>query len=327
MPLPPVRFPLRDALLSLQESAQGLPSVRTATANAAQASMSGPLKVHQTEKSRALKKVGKARRKGEYAPSWGFAEERALQTPRAPAECDRPKTAPKSVPSAVSRQKADMLRSAQDSATSTWPTVEKSQSTPDLHGGVSQMSALSGGSAGIFSEIRPTWTSAARTVLGHSRRMATSKNLDSSVEEDEPLAQLSKDSSWCGMSLASNRFMPRPVKDWAGKGLEFTDGGLGIGDRFDLEVKNNSRRSPGMVYEQSSYGSVSVWKPQASQPTKQVESRHVSAEAHRMGARRDPQRRHERQPGPGYYELPGFTDELLRKVAKRPGTKARPVQA
>ena len=27
------------------------------------------------------------------------------------------------------------------------------------------------------------------------------------------------------------------------------------------------------------------------------------------------------QPGPGYYDVPGFTDELLRKVAKRPAVK------
>jgi len=322
-PLPPVRFPLRDALLSLQESAQGPLSARTAAAQAKSLSTSGPFIVSHTAKSRALKKVGRARRKGEHM-NWGYAEERPLGTPRAPPEADRPATAPKSVPSAASRSKLEMIRTAQESGTETWPAiVEKSQSAPDLHGGPSHMSAGSVGMASTtgFGEIRPTWTSAARTVLGHSRRQAMKAKQGLDSEDDGPPGGLSRDSSWCGMSLASKRDVPRPVKDWAGRGLEFTDSGLGIGDRFDLDIIQASRRSPGPVYDQVSFGSVALFKPQASQPTKQPESRHTSAEAHKMGARRNISKKYQRQPGPGYYDLPGFTDELLRSIAKRPSNK------
>ena len=56
-------------------------------------------------------------------------------------------------------------------------------------------------------------------------------------------------------------------------------------------------------------------------PTKQPLSQHFSAASAPFGARRDPQKKYERQPGPGYYDVPGFTDELLRKVAKRPAVK------
>lgn len=329
MPIAPVHFPLREALMNLQASAQGPPSARTAMAQAQTAGQVGPYKVHNTEKTRAQKKIGRMKRRGEHL-QWGYAEERPLLTPRAPEECDRPKSAPKSVPSAATRTRVGMLKLAETAGQSGWPVIEKSQSAPDLHAGPSVMSGTSaGGSGTTMSDIRPTWTSAARAVLGHTRRAATEKRKghdqggDSSQEEPQgELAGLSMDSSWCGMSLASNRFIPKPVKDWASKGLEFTDGGMGIGDRFDLEIKNLARRSPGFVYEQQKYGSVGLWKSQASQPSKQSESRHFSAETHRMGARRDPQRRHERRPDPGHYELPGFTDELLRNIAKRPGKRA-----
>ena len=46
--LPPLRFPLREALLSLQQSAQGPPSVRTALAESASLGSLGPYKVSST---------------------------------------------------------------------------------------------------------------------------------------------------------------------------------------------------------------------------------------------------------------------------------------
>jgi hypothetical protein len=42
-----------------------------------------------------------------------------------------------------------------------------------------------------------------------------------------------------------------------------------------------------------------------------------------MGARRDTQKRVDRaRPGPGTYELKGFTDEILQKAARRPKLQA-----
>ncbi|CAJ1388564.1 unnamed protein product [Effrenium voratum] len=297
--LPPLRFPLREALLSLQQSAQGPPSVRTALAESASLGSLGPYKVSSTEKSRALKKIGRLKRRGEHLGR-GYAEERPLSTPR-PAE--RPKTVPKSVPSAVSRNKLEMVRFAQDAASITWP-MEKSISAPNLNSPAHEVS---------LGDIPQTWTSAARAVLGHGRRHATQPS-----NEEPPPAGLSRDSSWCGASLATLPGLPKVVKDWAITGLEFTDGGLGIGSRDNPEVTNLVKRSPGFNYDVKS-GNVGLWNPHASLPTKQPLSQHFSAASARMGARRDVQKRYERRPGPGYYDVPGFTDELLRKIAKRPG--------
>eukprot|EP00933_Yihiella_yeosuensis_P033904 TRINITY_DN27500_c0_g1_i1.p1 TRINITY_DN27500_c0_g1~~TRINITY_DN27500_c0_g1_i1.p1 ORF type:complete len:404 (-),score=66.43 TRINITY_DN27500_c0_g1_i1:225-1436(-) len=335
LPLPPVRFPLRDALVSFQESTDRPPSYRTAAAMARSASESaaGSFKVTQTAKSRALRKVGKMRRKGQYAPSWGYAEEPAMSTPRAPAECDRPKTAPKSLPSAATKGKHSRLRAAEAAGGEMFQPIEESQSTPDLHAstasdGFQGAKSMSRTMSCTFDDIRPTWTSAARAVLGHSRRVASTRKAqkgnasaeDLAADDALPQGSLVVDASWAGMSMSSNRLAPRPVKEWAGKGLEFTDGGLGIGDRFDLDIKVAARRSPGCVYEQQSFGSVSRWNAQTSpsMPTKQPESRHTSAEAHRMGVRREIVRKSQRQPGPGYYELKGMVEELYHKNSKRP---------
>ena len=50
-------------------------------------------------------RIGRLKRRGEHIGR-GYAEERPLHTPRPPPESERPKTVPKSVPSAVSRKKA-----------------------------------------------------------------------------------------------------------------------------------------------------------------------------------------------------------------------------
>ena len=55
--LPQLRFPLREALLSLHDSVNEPPSVRTALADSASLATLGPYKVSSTEKSRALKKI------------------------------------------------------------------------------------------------------------------------------------------------------------------------------------------------------------------------------------------------------------------------------
>ena len=140
---------------------------------------------------------------------------------------------------------------------------------------------------------------------------------------DAPPAGLLQDTSWCSASLSSFPGLPKPLKDWAimaSSGLEFTDAGFGLGDRENPEVKNLIKRSPGFNYEVKC-GNVGLWNSDASLPTKQPLSQHFSAASAPFGARRDPQKKYERQPGPGYYDVPGFTDELLRKVAKRPAVK------
>ena len=55
---PQLRYPLRDALLALNDSVHGPPSVRTACAESQQLASPGPYKVGSTEKSRALKRTG-----------------------------------------------------------------------------------------------------------------------------------------------------------------------------------------------------------------------------------------------------------------------------
>ena len=129
-PLPSLQFPLRDALQALQESANGPPSVRTALMHSASAGARGPYKVGNTAKTRALRKIGRIKRRGEHLGG-GYAEQRPMSTPRAPPECDRPRSVPKSVPSAVSRSKVEMIQYAQDVAIQSWPQVQKSQSTPE----------------------------------------------------------------------------------------------------------------------------------------------------------------------------------------------------
>ena len=128
--LPALRFPLRDALQGLQQSANGPPSVRTATMHSASAGARGPYKVGSTAKTRALKKIGRIKRRGEHLGE-GYAEQRPMSTPRAPPECDRPRSVPKSVPSAASRSKVELIQYAQDVAIQSWPQVQKSQSMPE----------------------------------------------------------------------------------------------------------------------------------------------------------------------------------------------------
>ena len=56
-----------------------------------------------------------------------------------------------------------------------WPSLQKSQSAPE----VSSMSFFSATPNGMSTDIRPTWTSTARAVLGHGRRQATRQHATS----------------------------------------------------------------------------------------------------------------------------------------------------
>jgi len=321
-PLPPVRFPLRDALTSFQDNAAP-PSPRSAAAAAAAAAESkGPLVAKATEKSRALKQIGRRRRQGV-----GWTGDEPLQrTPRAPPECDRPRPPPKVVQAFVreggdvkpvaplaNRVRQAALRGAEEGGGSLWPVLEESKSAPSLSGG----SGPSGRATAETAEpgARDTWTSAARAVLAHSRRFGGPSRSGSRGAEAGEAHGAEDPATWFGPSPRSCRGLPQPVRDWAARGLEFTDSGLGIGPRFEQELRELSRRSPGPIYEQQTFGSVSRWSSDSILPTKQPCTRHFSAEAHKMGVRRDVQKKGERQkPGPGTYEIRGFADDLLNKL-------------
>jgi len=311
LPLPPVRFPLRDALLSFQDSP--VQAGNEAAQTLANLEKKGPLKVHTTEKFRASRQIGRMRRGGHVTS--GLIEERPQPSPQAPSDADRPKTPPKVMSSMATSTRTSRRRRAEEVGLQ-WPLLEESHSAPSL------------GSTGR-NEIRETWSSAARSVLAHSRRFpgsSSSAHLGGGHggHGENPQDEAPK---WAGASLLSYKSLPKPVKEWAYRGLEFTDKGLGVGDRFDLDIELRGRRSPGFVYEQQRFGSVSLWAPDAaSKPTQQPCSKHVSTEAHRMGSRwREGKGPDRQQPCPGSYEIPGFVEELQRKTARR--AKGRPTSS
>lgn len=312
LPLPPVRFPLRDALLSFGDG--HAVSGQEAAAQGAVLAIKPPLKVCQTQKTRAIREIGRLRRNGQIHT--GLIEERPQPIPTAPAEADRPKTPPKAVSSLATNTRQSRIRQAQEAGLQ-WPVMEESRSAPSL--GSTAGGSPTGGGGGA--QFRETWTSAARTVLGHSRRFPgsaapTGEGGQGTLED--------AGSRWPGAALQSYRHLPRPVREWANRGLEFTDRGLGVGDRFDSEVVNRAKRAPGFIYEQTAPGNVALWSPTAaSQPTKQPLAQHVSTEVHRMGGRwKDGPGPDKQMPAPGTYEIPGFVEEMQRKVARRPRGKA-----
>jgi len=254
-------------------------------------------------------------------------EEPLQQTPRAPAECNRPKTPARNLQAHVLRggvvqtlpsmhsSHRTALRSAEEAGTSLWPVMNESRSMPNL-----------GASAGTSpkGDIKQTWTSAARAVLSHTRRFCddSSCNVQNSDGSRSCLDNnfQSAQSSWHGPSAQSCRNLPTLVKDWATGGLEFGHKGLGIGERFEPEIRMRAARSPGAIYEQLGVGSLTRWTSNSALPTKQLCTQHHSAIAHKMGVRRNVQGRAEHTgPGPGTYELPGFAADLLQKsVPRRP---------
>jgi hypothetical protein len=171
-------------------------------------------------------------------------------------------------------------------------------------------------------------------VLSHSRRFAAESVAEQSIHGSTHGGSIHGGSAAHGSSAAAkktpvdpmaawspqrqSRGLPKPVREWVCKGLEFTDAGLGIGDRFDVDISNRAKRAPGHIYDQD-YGNISRYKSEQSIPTKQPEGRHTSTETHKMGARRDVSAKRDRQrPGPGTYEFMGFAQELVHKLNKRP---------
>eukprot|EP00747_Dinoflagellata_sp_TGD_P165514 gnl/TRDRNA2_/TRDRNA2_186869_c0_seq1.p1 gnl/TRDRNA2_/TRDRNA2_186869_c0~~gnl/TRDRNA2_/TRDRNA2_186869_c0_seq1.p1 ORF type:complete len:270 (-),score=46.28 gnl/TRDRNA2_/TRDRNA2_186869_c0_seq1:121-930(-) len=177
-------------------------------------------------------------------------------------------------------------------------------------------------------EVRSTWTSAARAVLNHHRRMeaaaeqaeksggsvAGSHSGNSPRSGDQAAPSKSMASSASISSGPAAKKMPREVTAWLEKGMEFTDGGCGIGDRFGLDHVWMARRSPGPAAYEQHFGNISLWNPEAPLPTKQPAAHHPSCEAHKMGERRDISRRMQFQPAPGAYEFRGFAEESQYRI-------------
>eukprot|EP00927_Polykrikos_kofoidii_P075683 TRINITY_DN7206_c0_g4_i2.p1 TRINITY_DN7206_c0_g4~~TRINITY_DN7206_c0_g4_i2.p1 ORF type:complete len:400 (-),score=63.33 TRINITY_DN7206_c0_g4_i2:42-1241(-) len=319
LPLPPVRFPLRDALLSFQDGVRQL-SPRSASTAAEAAANRGPLKVCHTQKSRAMREVGRQRRAGVHYDDRIDRQEMPLAPPVVPEEALRPSPAKKVLPSKSSMDKKAMQRSVEDAGRCSWPRVEESltEARATGGGGGTVMGKSASDSALVQDGIRPTWTSATRAVMSHSRRAATETSPGSRIGGDTEPTMNSMASTW--LSMQSSRALPRSVKDWAARGHEFTDGGLGIGDRFVTHPSEDpAYRSPGpSAYRNQVYGSVSRYVSTSCLPTRQPEARHYSAEVHKMGARRDTSGKVDRQrPAPGTYELKGFVDELVERGTRR----------
>lgn len=313
LPLPPVRFPLRDALLSFQDHSRP-PSVGSAQQEAAAAAYRGPLKVVQTQKSRALRDLGKRRRAGK---EWsGRAEAAPLQAPQAPPEAYAARPAKKALHSMATTSKHKYLQHTEAASRCSWVQAAeaKDEKKVPAQGGMSLLSHSQSDSAVGSAQAphRSTLTSVARTVLSHVRRTQSELSMQGGGEHSQALA-----ATW----HSTLRPYPKLTREWLAKGHEFTDGGLGIGPRF----KDHDRRyAPGPgAYQGEAYGSVSRWVGESCQPTKQPDARHTSTEAHKMGARRDTAKTADRaRPGPGAYELKGFAEEILQNAARRPRPQA-----
>lgn len=347
LPLAPVRFPLRDALMSFSDPARP-PSGQASVAASASTETQGPLVVRTTEKSRVRRALSKRKRHG--LDPLALNEIAPQSYPEPPADIDKRPDLPNQVAKAGVRtwmltgektavptqgnSRMQARRQAEAQGGATWLTKDKeSASSPALLTGGNGSSGGNAAGGGAEQVIRGTLTSSARAVLSHSRRFAgspgdtsTSSPPGSRQDSHGVSAVPSYVSQWSPRRTC--RGLPKPVKEWVSRGLEFTDAGLGIGDRFDLDVVNRAKRAPGHIYEQD-YGNVGRYQSESSVPTKQVVSKFFSTEVHRMGARRDVQKKGDRQrPGPGTYEFKGFAQELQDQIARRPkGEAPRRIQS
>lgn len=309
-PQPPVRFPLRDALMSFQEAP---PTAQEASLASESLRAKGPLIVTQTQKSRAIREVGRIKRKGLHLAGPMNYDHAPVGTPRAPPEADRPDPNPKAKVSQVTTVKAEHRRRTHADALSHWPNYAPAAD-------------LGAQARRRMRDVKGTLASDARILMAHSRRHGVLQpdGSQSEGENDLRLAYPSASmSSAAWSSMRSSKQLPKPVRDWASRGIEFTDRGLGIGERFTVHpAADPAQRSPGAIYDIGQSGSFTRWASESTLPTKQISSKHFSTEVHKMGARREIVSKAVRQPEPGTYELKGFTDELLDKIARRPKPNA-----
>jgi len=305
-PRAPVRFPLRDALLSFQDTTRS-PSVQEAEGGASTLDSKGPLMVRMTQKAKLHKYLSHRKRYDMDPPALG--EKHASQMPRPPPQGMLP--ARKTLNTYGTEMKVQARRRSENVGQGTW--MAHAPPPPPQEEPVAENQA-----------IRGTLTSSARAVLSHSRRFAVESLAQNAVQSGhggthgggKKLVHEDPCKAWSPVRQCKG--LPRPVKEWVCRGLEFTDAGLGIGDRFDTNIEQMASRAPGHIYDQD-FGNIARWKSEASIPTKQPDGRFTSAETHKMGARRDRETKRDRQrPGPGTYEFRGFAQELTYKLSKRP---------
>mmetsp|Transcript_27682 Transcript_27682/g.50589 ORF Transcript_27682/g.50589 Transcript_27682/m.50589 type:complete len:404 (-) Transcript_27682:117-1328(-) len=307
-----LRFPLRDALLSevtptflsgVLGSSGGGPLSRSVRFNG------GPHGVAQTEKSKARAVLGKQKRVYMDAPEGHLT---AIPTPPPHKSVTRPTF------SRATQAKQDQLKRDEMDGSS-WP-IFQSASSPVLGAGSEDGSPAT-------TQVRGTWTSAARAVLAHSRagppmRLRARRESSTTDERSTPDWHQGAVEPWPALQhsaheTASWRGLPKQVARWAKGGLEFTDKGIGIGERSTPMV---NMEGPGLIYQAHNHGNIASWSSVASKQTKQASAKYASCEVHRIGTRREDAvvTAWERQrPGPGSYELGGFVDELGKKSVKR----------
>lgn len=279
-----------------------------------------------TQKAKMYKYLSRRKRYDMDPPALGEMAPTAM--PRPPPEATKMPVPKKALNTFGTEGRTKARRHAEDAGWSTWTVYPE-------RGDSAQDGQRDNGAS------RPTLTSSARAVLSLSRRYAAESLLaeqsfggnahGSSMSGSKPSAhgggkiskhQTLQDPTQAWSPARQSRGLPRPVKEWVCKGLEFTDAGLGIGDRFDTNLKKLAERAPGAIYD-TDFGNVGRWKSEASIPTKQPVGKYGSTETHKMGARRDVSAKRDRQrPGPGTYELLGFAQELTHKLNKRPKGEA-----
>lgn len=296
-------------------------------------SSKGPLRVQMTQKAKALKYLSHRKRHNLDPPPLG--EIAPTNPPRAPANVTARQPAKKALNSYGTEVRMQARRNAEGAAWSTWMPLEHGDADQSPPPDQSPFPSL----RPPAEAIRGTLTSSARAVLSHSRRFATQSLIDESVQSSahSPSSNAGKSSghakkpsndpmaAWS--PARQSRGLPKPVREWVCRGLEFTDAGLGIGDRFDVEIQNRADRAPGTIYSQD-FGNIAKYRSEASMPTKQCAAKFASCETHKMGARRDTTVKRDRQmPGPGTYAdgLRGFAEELVLKLGNRPKGEAPPL--
>merc|ERR1740139_2146224 len=94
-------------------------------------------------------------------------EEAPQPIPKAPPEADLPSPPRKSNPSKGTLLRRRQRKTAEDAGIASWPIMQESQSAPSLPGSPGSPSARKPGDP---TDIPHTWSSAARAVLGHSKR-------------------------------------------------------------------------------------------------------------------------------------------------------------